>query len=319
MEEPQSLSMERLPGRVNITNPPLIFSSLAIDDQYPYWAYGAQNDEAHTRVPSRTEEGAIPRMKQKPLPGGEGGQTAVTPDGNLMYGADRADIHRYDRRTGQATNVAVWPEDEFTFATKDVKYRFYYTTPLLLSPHDPKVLYSGANRLFETTDGGNSWDAISPDLTGNHQEKMQKIPREVPITSHVVIALYWISVIQAIARIAIAKGGELWVGTDDSTLQLSKDGGKNWEKISPPGMGEWTTITNIDVSPHDRGTAYVAANRYRVSDRAPYLYKTTDYGHTWQKITEWDTGERFRLGDSRRPGQKGSTVRGHGNGRLYFI
>ena len=256
--------------------------SLAVDDQYPYWLYAAQNDEAHIAVPSRTNEGAIPWMSNKPLGGGEGGLTAITPDGNIMYGADRAYIYRYDRRTGQTANVSIWPDDEFTFAPKDVKYRFYYTVPLLLSPHDPGVLYAGGNHLFRTSDEGKTWEMISPDLTGNHQDKMQKIPGG-PITS-MWSSLYWVSVIQSIAESPIHKG-ELWVGTDDSKVQVTKDGGKNWEDISPMGLGEWTTITSIDVSAHDPGTAYIAANRYRVSDRAPYFYKTTDYGHSWQKIT----------------------------------
>src|SRR5439155_22385468 len=124
------------------------------DAQDPYWLYAAQNDSSHIAVPSRTNQGAIAWMDSKPLGGGEGGQTAVTPDGSIVYAADRAAIHRVDRRTGQAVNVSVWPEDEFTFVTKDVKYRFYYTFPLLLSPHDPKVLYSAANRVFRTADEG---------------------------------------------------------------------------------------------------------------------------------------------------------------------
>ncbi len=257
--------------------------SLAIDDRYPYWMYGAQNDNTHVSTPSQTKEGAIPWSANEPLPGGEGGQTAVRPDGSVVYAADRAGIERFDRRTGQSTNISVWPDDEFTFATKDVKYRFYYTFPVVLSPHDPSVLYTAANQVFRTTNEGVSWDAISPDLTRNRQDKMQKIPGG-PITS-MWSSLYWVSLIQAIAESPLKKG-ELWVGTDDSTIQLTRNGGTSWENVSPRDLGEWTTITNIEVSPHDPGTAYVAANRYRVSDRAPYFYRTTDYGHTWRKITD---------------------------------
>ena len=256
--------------------------SLAIDDRHPYWLYAAQNDEAHIAVPSRTNAGAISWMEDEPLPGGEGGETAVTPDGNIMYAADRGDLHRYDRRTGQAANVSVWPEDESTFATKDVKYRFYYSFPVVLSPDDPNVLYVGANRVFRTTNGGDSWQPISSDLTRNRQDKMQKIPGG-PFMSEWG-SMYWPSVIQALAQSPLQKG-ELWVGTDDSTVQMTKDGGQNWENVSPKGLGEWTTITSIEVSPHNPGIVYLAANRYRVSDRGPYFYKTTDYGRTWQKIT----------------------------------
>ena len=182
---------------------------------------------------------------------------------------------------GRDKVCTVWPEDEFTFATKDVKYRFYYTTPLLLSPHDPKVLYSGANRVFETTDGGNSWDAISPDLTGNHQEKMQKIPGG-PITS-MWSSLYWISVIQACE--SPLQKGELWVGTDDSTLQLSKDDGKT--------LGEDIAARNGGVD-HDYEHRCVAARPRNslhrsqpVSCERPRPLSLQDHGlrQTWQKIT----------------------------------
>ena len=256
--------------------------SLAIDDRYPYWVYGAQNDSAHIAIPSRTTGAAIGWMDNEPLPGGEGGQTAVTPDGSVAYLADRTEIRRYERKTGQALNVSVWPDDEFTFAPKDVKYRFYYTIPILLSPHDPNILYAGGNRLFRTTNRGNSWDPISPDLTRNRQDKMQKVPGG-PITS-MWSSLYWVSVIQAVAESPLKKG-ELWVGTDDSTVQMTTNGGETWTNVSPPDLPEWTTITNIDISAHEPGTAYIAANRYRVSDRTPYLYKTTDYGHSWRRIT----------------------------------
>ena len=254
---------------------------LAIDNQVPYRVYAAQNDNTHVSTPSRTNQGAIAWTDNEAIPGGEGGQTAVKPDGSVVYGADRAGITRFDRRTGQGVNISVWPDDEFTFPTKDVKYRFFYTLPVLLSPHDSTVLYTAANRVFRTTNEGNSWDAISPDLTRNRQDKMQKIPGG-PITS-MWSSLYWVSLIHSVAESPLQKG-ELWVGTDDSTVQMTKDGGKAWEDVSPKDFPEWTTVAAIDPSHHDRGTAYLAAHRYRVSDRSPYFYKTTDYGRTWQKI-----------------------------------
>jgi photosystem II stability/assembly factor-like uncharacterized protein len=255
---------------------------LAIDDQVPYRLYSAQNDNTHVSTPSRTRSGAIEWAHSEALPGGEGGQTAVKPDGSVVFAADRAGIDRIDRRTGQSANISVWPDDEFTFAPKDVKYPFYYTLPLLLSPHDSNVLYTAGHRVYRTTNEGQSWDAISEDLTTNQRAKMQKIPGG-PITS-MWSSLYWISLIHAVSESSLQKG-ELWAGTDDSKVKLTKDGGKMWVDVSPKELPEWTTIATIEVSPHDRGTAYLAAHRYRVSDRSPYFYKTIDYGATWQKIT----------------------------------
>jgi photosystem II stability/assembly factor-like uncharacterized protein len=255
---------------------------LAIDDQIPYRLYAAQNDNTHLSVPSRTEGGAISWMDSEAIPGGEGGQTAVKPDGSVVYAGDRTAIERYDRRTRQAKTISVWPDDQFTNAPKDVKYRFYYTFPIIVSPHNPDVVYTAGNRVFRTTDEGDSWDAISPDLTKNRQDKMQKIPGG-PITS-MWSSLYWVSLAQSLAESPLRRG-ELWVGTDDSTVQLTRDDGTTWQDVSPKEFPEWTTIATIDVSSHAPGTAYLAAHRYKVSDRNPYFYKTTDYGRTWQKIT----------------------------------
>ena len=263
---------------------------LAIDDQVPYRLYAAQNDNTHVETPSRTDGGAIAWMDNEAIPGGEGGQTAVKPDGSVVYAADRAGIDRYDRRTGQAVTITVWPDDQFTFVPKDVKYRFYYTFPLLLSPHNPNVLYTAANRVFRTTDEGHSWEAISPDVSRNRADKMEKMPGG-PFEA-MWSSLYWVCLAQSLAESPLQEG-ELWVGMDDSTVQLTRTRGETWEDVSPQSLPEWTTITSIDVSPHDRGTVYLAANRYRVSDRTPYFYKTTDYGHTWQKIADGIRDEDF--------------------------
>lgn len=256
--------------------------SLAIDNRDPYWLYAAQNDSSHIAIPSRTDGSAIAWPACLEIGGGEGGQTAVKPDGSVVYACDRTTMMRYDRRTGLMRDISVWPEDEFGAPPKDVKQRFYYSFPVMMSPHDPNVLYTGSQYLFRTTDEGDSWERISPDLTRNRVDKMQKIPGG-PITS-LASSLFYVSLIRTIAESPLEKG-HLWVGTDDSTVQVSRNGGKTWDNVSPKDLPEWTTVTAIDVSPHDPGTVYMAANRVRVSDRAPYFYKTTDYGRTWQKIT----------------------------------
>jgi hypothetical protein len=170
----------------------------------------------------------------------------------------------------------------FGTPAKDVRYRFYYSFPVLLSPHDPGVLYTAAQYVFRSRDEGQSWDQISSDLTRNRQDVMGEISGG-PISSN-ASSLFHVSLIRTIAESPLQEG-ELWVGTDDSNVQLSRDGGGSWLDVSPPDLPEWTTITAIDVSPHRRGTVYISGERHRVSDRTPYLYKTTDYGSTWQRIT----------------------------------
>jgi photosystem II stability/assembly factor-like uncharacterized protein len=256
--------------------------SLAVDDQEPYWLYASQNDNSHIAIPSRTDDRSIGWTHYLPIPAGEGGQTAVKPDGSVVYANDRSRTVRFDRETGQAPHISVWPEWVFGTPAKDVRYRFYYSFPVLLSPHDPGVLYTAAQYVFRSRDEGQSWDQISSDLTRNRQDVMGEISGG-PISSN-ASSLFHVSLIRTIAESPLQEG-ELWVGTDDSNVQLSRDGGGSWLDVSPPDLPEWTTITAIDVSPHRRGTVYISGERHRVSDRTPYLYKTTDYGSTWQRIT----------------------------------
>jgi len=256
--------------------------SLAIDDQYPYWLYAAQNDNSHIGLASRTPTGAIGWPDVLDVGGGEGGRTAVKPDGSVVYACDRTAMVRWDRKTRQTVNISVWPENEFGAPVKDVKYRFYYTFPVMVSPHDPNVIYTAAQYVFRSANEGMSWDKISGDLTRNRQDKMQDLVGR-PLTT-IESSLYYVSTIRTIAESPLKKG-ELWIGTDDGTVQMSPDAGKTWQNVSPPGLPEWTTILALDVSHHAPGTVYLAAERHRVSDLQPYLYKTTDYGKTWQKIT----------------------------------
>jgi photosystem II stability/assembly factor-like uncharacterized protein len=257
--------------------------SLAVDDQQPYWVYGAQNDNSHIAIPSQTDDPSIGWVHYRPLPVGEGGQTAVKPDGSVVYAGDRARIFRFDLATEEAPDISVWPEVEFGTAVKDVRYRFYYSFPVYLSPHDPGVLYTAAQYVFRSTDEGKSWAQISPDLTRNRREVMDSISGG-PISSN-ASSLFHVSLIRTLAESPLQEG-EIWVGTDDSTVQVTRDGGRSWLDVSPPDLPEWTTVTAIDVSPHRRGTVYVSAERHRVSDRMPYLYRTRDYGGTWQRIAD---------------------------------
>ena len=257
--------------------------SLAVDDQEPYWLYAAQNDNSHIAIPAATDDPGIAWMHYRPLPVGEAGHTAVQPDGSIIYANDRARTFRIVRGIDQAEDISVWPEVEFGTAVKDVRYRFYYTFPIMLSDHDHSTLYTAAQYLFRSTDEGRRWEKISPDLTRNRQEVMQE-ESGGPISSN-ASSLFHVSMIRTIAESPLNQG-EIWVGTDDSTVQYSPDGGGRWIDVSPPDVPEWTTITGIDVSVHVPGTVTVSGGRHRVSDRTPYLYRTTDYGRNWRRITD---------------------------------
>jgi hypothetical protein len=264
--------------------------SLAVDDQEPYWIYASQNDNSHIAIPSRTDDPSIAWSHYVPLPVGEGGQTAVRPDGSVIYANDRSRTVRIDRESGQAPQISVWPEWVFGTPAKDIKYRFYYSFPILLSSHDLGVLYTAAQYVFKSTDEGQTWKQISSDLTRNRQEVMGETSGG-PISSN-ASSLFHSSVIRTIAESPLNEG-ELWVGTDDSNVQVSRDGGQSWFDVSPADLPEWTTITAIDVSHHQPGTVYLSGEGHRVSDRTPYLYKTTDYGKSWRRITDGIRGNDY--------------------------
>jgi photosystem II stability/assembly factor-like uncharacterized protein len=257
--------------------------SLAVDDQQPYRVYASQNDNSHIAIPSQTDDPTISWTHYIPLPVGEGGKTAVSPDGKVIYANDRSRTVRIDMESGEAPQVSVWPEWVFGTPAKYIPYRFYYSFPILLSAHEPNALYTAAQFLFRSKDEGETWQTISPDLTRNRQEVMGEISGG-PISSN-ASSLFHSSVIRTIAESPL-KAGELWVGTDDSNVQVSRDSGESWQDVSPPDLPEWTTITAIEVSHHQPGRVYISGGRHRVSDRTPYLYKTTDYGETWQRITD---------------------------------
>ena len=192
----------------------------------------------------------------------------------------------YDRRTDLDGGrvITIWPEDTYSsHSVKDHKYRFNWTYPIVFSPHDPNLLYVAGNRIFTSRDLGQTWSIISPDLSRNLMNVIPDVSGG-PITS-LGFAQTYTSVVFAFAESAI-KAGELWAGTDDGLVQLSRDAGKNWTNITPKEWPEWLRINTLDVSRHHAGTAYVAANRYLMDDQRPYVYKTTDYGRTWQSISQ---------------------------------
>ena len=260
------------------------FYRVALDNDFPYHIYGAQQDNSTVRIASRTTEGGIDRTDWYAVGGGESGWIAPSPkDSQIVYaGSYGGLITRQDHRTGQERNVNPWPDNPMGWGAGELKYRFQWNFPIVFSPHDPNTLYAGANVLFKSTNEGQSWQAISGDLTRNDKSKQGSSGG--PLTKDNTSIEYFCTIFTAME--SPVEKGTIWVGSDDGLVHITRDGGKNWQKVTPSGMPEWIQINSIDASSFDAGTAYVAATMYKLDDFRPYLYKTNDYGKTWKKITD---------------------------------
>jgi photosystem II stability/assembly factor-like uncharacterized protein len=258
------------------------FYRVITDDQFPYRVYGAQQDNSTVSIASRSQGPGIDRTCWYPVGGGESGYIAPDPeDPNIVYaGSYYGLLTRYDHRTKQTRNISVWPESPGGHPASDVKYRFQWVFPILISPHDPNTLYAAGNVLFKSTNEGQSWKAISPDLTRN--DKSKQGPSGGPVIGDNSSACYYCT-IYSVAESPKRKG-LIWTGSDDGLVHLTMDGGQNWQNVTPKSMQEWTRVSIIEASPHDEATAYIAANRYEFDDYKPYIYKTADYGKTWRLL-----------------------------------
>lgn len=279
------------------------FYHVTTDTQTPYRIYGCQQDNTSMSVPSRAPIAGITGADAFAVGGGEAGHIAVRPDDpNVIYAGEyQGIITRHDRRTRQTRIISVWPEPSSGEGAESLRYRFQWTAPIVLSPHDPNVLYHCGNRVFRTRDEGQTWDAISPDLTRNDRTRLA--PSGGPITKDNTGAEYYCTVF-AFAESPVQRG-VLWAGSDDGLVHVSRDDGKTWKNVTPAGIGSWTLVSIIEASPHDAGTAYVAANRYKQDDFRPYLFKTSDYGRTWKKITNGIAADDFTRAIREDPTRKG--------------
>ncbi len=259
------------------------FYHVIADNRFPYFVYGSQQDNTSVGIASASERGGIDRPDWYPVGGGESGYIAPDPrDPEIVYaGSYGGEITRYDHHTGQEKNVTPWPINPIGQPAIEQKYRFQWTEPIAFSPHSPNTLYFAAQVLFKTTDGGMNWQIISPDLTRN--DKVRQASSGGPITKdNTGIEVY--DTIFSIVESPLQKD-LIWVGTDDGLVQITTDGGKNWSNVTPKNMPEWGTVTMVEASPFDAGTAYVTVERHRLDDFAPYAFKTTDFGKTWTSIT----------------------------------
>jgi len=259
------------------------FYHVTTDSQFPYWVYGAQQDNSTVRIASRTSGSGIDKPDWHSVGGGESGHIAPRHDNpDIVYaGSYGGLITKWDYKTRQQRVISSWPENPMGWGACDLKYRFQWTAPILVSRFDSNVLYHAAQVLFKSTDEGQSWEIISPDLTTNDKTKQQKSGG--PITKDDTSVEYYCTIF-ALAE-SYHDPNILWVGSDDGLVHITKDGGKNWENITPKQMSEWSLISMIDTSTFDAGTAYLAVDRHELDDFGPYIYKTTDFGRSWEKIT----------------------------------
>jgi photosystem II stability/assembly factor-like uncharacterized protein len=265
-----------------LNQPTAQFYHVITDNRFPYYIYGAQQDNSTVAIASASADGAIDRPDWYAVGGGESGYIAPDPtDPEIVYaGSYGGEITRYDHRTGQEQSINPWPVNPIGWSAADVKHRFQWTEPIAFSPHDPKTMYFAGEVLFKTTDAGMSWTIISPDLT--HNDKSKQAASGGPITKdNTGVEVY--DTIFSVVESPVQKD-LIWAGTDDGLVQLTRDGGQHWENVTPKAMPDWGTVSMIEASSRDAGTAYLAVERHKSDDFAPYVFKTTDFGKTWTTL-----------------------------------
>lgn len=264
------------------------FYSVTVDNQFPYRVYGPQQDNSTISLPNWNAGGISPKQYWFSVGGCETGPIALHPDHpNVIYaGCYGGVLTRYNRETEQRRDVMLYPQLQLGQAPKNLKERFQWVSPIVVSPHDPDVVYHASQRIHRTTDGGMTWETISPDLTTD-TPKHQKCGGR-PITCEDT----GVEIYNTVFALTVSPHTPetIWAGTDDGRVHISRDRGDSWREITPDDMPRQGTVSRIEVSPHDAGTAYLAVYRYRMDDFAPYIFKTEDYGESWERLTSGENG-----------------------------
>lgn len=263
---------------------------VAVDNQFPYRVYGAQQDNSTLIVPSLPPTADRP---DNPIqlwtqgPGCETGPIMASPvNPNIVYGACKGEFYRTNFETGQTASYWVHPQNRYSHNPRDIKYRFQRVSPIDISPHNPRVLYHCSHVVHRSMDEGVTWEVISPDLTANEPDK-QVISGE-PITRDITGEEVY-STIYAF-RESTLEPGVLWAGANDGPVHVSRDSGKTWRKITPGDLPPGGRVQNIEPSPHRKASAYIAVYRYLLNDWQPYIYLTNDYGASWTRLTGGKNG-----------------------------
>ncbi|WKN30921.1 glycosyl hydrolase [Porifericola rhodea] len=267
------------------------FYRVTTDNHFPYRIYGAQQDNSTVRILHRSDDYSINEDHWEETAGGESAHLAVDPENNdIVYGGSYGGfLSRVNHDNNQVRIINVWPDNPMGYGAEGMKYRFQWNFPIFFSPHDPNKLYTASNHLHVSTDEGQSWKLISPDLTRNDSTKLKSSGG--PITQDNTSVEYYATIF-AVTESPYEEG-LIWTGSDDGLVHISRDGGENWENVTPPDMPEWMMFNSIEVDPFTEGGAYLAGTRYKLGDFTPYLYKTKDYGKSWQLITNGIESEHF--------------------------
>ena len=276
-----------------MNQPTAQFYRVITDNSFPYRIYGAQQDNSTVRIPHRTDGGTIGLQDWVTTAGGESGHLAVDPlDNEIVYGGSYDGyLESQNHRNNESRRINPWPDLPMGHGAEGAKYRFQWNFPIFFSPHNPKKLYAASQNLHVSYNGGESWDIISPDLTRNDPTKLG--PSGGPITKDNTAVEYYCTIF-AVAESPFEKD-LIVAGSDDGLLHITRDGGKQWTKITPP-LPEWSMFNSVEFDPFVKGGIYVAATRYKLGDYQPYLYKSKDYGVTWTKITDGiDAGHFTRV------------------------
>ena len=266
-----------------MNQPTAQYYRVTTDNSFPYNILVAQQDNSTQRVPHRVNSGSITERDWESSAGGESAHLAAKPDNpNIVYGGSYGGhLSRLDHNTGERRVVDIWPNNPMGHGAEDMKYRFQWNFPIFFSPHNPNKLYTTSNRFHVTTNEGQSWNVISPDLTRNESEKLR--PSGGPITKDNTAVEYYATIFAACE--SPYEKDLLWAASDDGLIHVSKDGGDNWENVTPSNAPNHIMWNSVEPDPFIKGGLYIAGTLYKTGDYKPYLYKTKDYGKTWIKIT----------------------------------